>query len=1182
MALAALDEPLLFFNWGHSVLIPRLLLEATQVEGAEVEFAAYDPDLETVERLRLTVSLVIHDLEQVRESILILEDAFPASAHSALRSPLGPRRCRTAIVNLLSSIPKPASSSVETNLQLLSFVSQGLTPDGRAVLMGASALLDSSRWSKFRASAQEQLHVESIVDFSGYERAFAESSSVAPVLMTLRPLQHSITRQVTAFAPASPGDSALEPGELFNAVVTFLNEGGQLPETIGFERPTAELDDRWDPKFYCPPRLGLQDRLISSPQAIWLGNVAQFIERGASPSALTPFITTRISGVTFEERQQAIANLKVGDQVWLRREPDNQYDPNAVHVERRSGMSLGYLPAELAAEVAEALDALNARHPAMVTDLRGGTHDQPYGATIQFAPPEYVHEGEAVTVIRPRDITNNQLTGQGEAAWLPREAGERVTRLRPGDILLFLRGFGKTCVVPRESEGDICHRDLAIIRPNEDVDPLYLLSFMVSTEFQEQLRFIARGVTVPIIDLEALSELLVIVPPLAEQRRIALAFAESQGDLGPAFMEDIGRWLELVPGEEAVERRWISSSLLSNLFSDWDQVQTLDDWLRLKSKYVRELRNAVAHARTPFPDQAVTVALLTLGTLDRILAQVHQDAMDLSDAAERVHPVLEEYREQVEWVQEPLLRTRFRALAAKLEGLLRPEMAPMPVQVRLEERTLPAGVPALLQLSVWNVSNEYLDSVEIVPRLSGGRILERPSWQLQGMEPDETLELEARVHFDAPGTAQMECDISYLGVDHRLVRRTTQLVLEIVPPDQVAFAPIQPNPYITGGAVDSPEMFFGRQDVLDFLRDNLIGKHQANIIILQGNRRTGKSSILKQIVNLDMFAPDVPVYIDCQGLGSLSDQRFFYKVARAIWKTLAKRDDCDRPPPVSRDEISEEDPFYDFQELLDRLVDVIPGRRVILLIDEFEVIDFAIQRKELSSLVLENLRHLFQHRHDLAVVLTGSYRLSRLGQEYWSALFGLGLKRQVGFLEESAVRQLITQPLAGLVGYAEEAIERIIQLTACQPYFVQMVCHNVVNVLNKYETPYVTQTYVEEAALETLVSADGHMRFMYESAGPNARKAVLVYLASSLTQPDTLNGHEIEAFAQESSLSLSFAELEEGLREMADRDIIQIKGTMEQRRYGFKIDLVRQWIRRNYDLRSAIALAQDASYVRED
>jgi hypothetical protein len=108
------------------------------------------------------------------------------------------------------------------------------------------------------------------------------------------------------------------------------------------------------------------------------------------------------------------------------------------------------------------------------------------------------------------------------------------------------------------------------------------------------------------------------------------------------------------------------------------------------------------------------------------------------------------------------------------------------------------------------------------------------------------------------------------------------------------------------------------------------------------------------------------------------------------------------------------------------------------------------------------------------------------------------------------------------------------------------------------------------------------MRFMYESAGPNARKAVLVYLASSLTQPDTLSGHEIEAFAQGNSLALSFAELEEGLREMADRDIVQIEGTMEQRRYGFKIDLVRQWIRRNYDLRSAIALAQDASYVRED
>ncbi|TEU16945.1 MAG: hypothetical protein E3J21_09540 [Anaerolineales bacterium] len=761
------------------------------------------------------------------------------------------------------------------------------------------------------------------------------------------------------------------------------------------------------------------------------------------------------------------------------------------------------------------------------------------------------------------------------------EQQERVTRLQAGDILLPLRGFGKACVIPREFEGAVCHRDFAIVRPNEDIDPLYLLSFILSSEFQEQLRFIARGGLVSTIDLKDLEELLVIVPPLATQRRIALAFAESQGELGPGFIESVEHWLDLIQGDETVERQWISSSLLSSLFSDWDRMHTLDDWLRLKSEHVRDLRNSVAHGRSPFSSDAIDVSIIALGDLNHAIVQARRDLISLVDAAQRIEQELIEFREHIRRVDHPFLRSRLSSLANKLTELLQAESAPLPILLHLEQAMLPVGVPVLLNLSVTNESDEALDALEITPLLSSGQFIDEPVWRLGWLFPGETFSWGARVRFDKPEVVHIECTISYTRADGSPLQRTTRLTVEAVPAAQVPFAPIQPNPYITGGAVDTPEMFFGRQDVLDFLSTNLIGKHQSNVIILQGNRRTGKSSILKQVVNRDLFAPHVPVYVDCQGLGVLTDQRFFYKLAREIWKTLARRSDVDTPPQIKRADLSEDDPFYDFREVLDRLVSVIPGRRVILLIDEFELIDSAIQKGELNPIVLENLRHLFQHRHDLAVVLTGSYRLTRLSQEYWSILFGLGLKREIGFLDEHAVRQLITQPLEDIVTYSDEAVNRIIQLTACHPYFVQMVCFNVVNVLNEQKTTYVTQSDVEVAAQETLTSADGHMRFMFKSARSNAWQAVLVYMASRLLQPEALPGHEIEQFVERHRLPVSRIELEQALRELADRDIVRIQGTMGQRRYGFKIDLVRQWIRRNYDLQSAIALAQSASYIRE-
>jgi hypothetical protein len=39
----------------------------------------------------------------------------------------------------------------------------------------------------------------------------------------------------------------------------------------------------------------------------------------------------------------------------------------------------------------------------------------------------------------------------------------------------------------------------------------------------------------------------------------------------------------------------------------------------------------------------------------------------------------------------------------------------------------------------------------------------------------------------------------------------------------------------------------GRSDVFTFIRENLLGVHQNNVIILHGQRRTGKTSVLYRL-----------------------------------------------------------------------------------------------------------------------------------------------------------------------------------------------------------------------------------------------------------------------------------------------------------------------------------------------
>lgn len=1180
-SLAIPDAPFLFLDFGRSWLLPQIV-ERYREGNKPIEFVSLDRNTSIVEGLRLALAIIHDDLDQVREAVTAFaEQENKISAETFPLNTLNIRAFGTIYFDLFPSSPN-VRDRVELDHLLSEVLTDKLTANGRFIILAPAFLLSNKSWQTFRETLLSIFHLEAIVELPA--NTFAPDALVKSALILLRKPQQAITRRVTLFTPQDPDSIQQDPDAILTKLkVQLEQEEPPEPNTNIFERPTSELTDRWDPKFNSPLRLQLQNQLINSSQVTWLESIVQLITRGPSPAALQPYIQTHLAGISFEGRQKNLAGLKSGTEVWLRREPDNSHDPNAIHVERRSGISLGYIPAELAAKLADALDEINGRYPATIVRLQGGTSNQPtLGVTIQFAPPQYAQTGEPVTVIRPRDITNHRLTGSGESAWLLASKGENSIRLKANDILLHLHTrSGKACVVPGAFEGSVCHRDLAIIRPSPDIDPYYLLSFILGSEFQQQLYFVARDNALATVDLDDLRELLVIVPPLASQRRIAWAFAESQGQLGPDLGTGVEQWLRLAQDPTTVDGLWLDSSLLSSLFTDWDQIRTFDDWLRMKSNYVRELRNAIAHGQVSFNDPGLNTALMILYAIHRAIEHLHTAPKTQEDARRQAGEMLVDLRNQLAAIQNDFLRSRFINLALMLTDLLQARSAPLPLDLRPESLTLPTTIPALLRLFVTNEGQDNLIDFELTPQLSSGEILELPAWQLNSLASGETYTFEARLRFQVPGVVYLTSQVSYFrdGIKH--TQSIPPLKLEAIPLDQLPFTPIEPNPYITGGAVESAEMFFGRQDVLNFLHESLIGAHQNNVIILQGNRRTGKSSILKQIIVRDLFSPHIPVYIDCQGLGQLNNQKFFYKIAREIWKALAKRDDIQKSQSVRRGDISEDDPFYDFRELLDELIP--SGRHLILLIDEFEVIDMAIRAGTLDPIVLENLRHLFQHRRDLAVILTGSYRLSHLRQEYWSILFGLGLKRNIGFLDEEAARQLITQPLRDIVTYAPEAINRIIELTACQPLFVQMVCHNLVNQLNTHKSNYVTLRDVEEAAQETLTSASDQMQHMFSATHSPVLQAILIYMAGSLTEPDdTILLHQIKTFIDQHRLSINDADLTAALREMSERDLVQIQGPVSQRQYRFKIDLFRQWLRRNQDLNTAIERAQNVPYVGED
>ena len=88
------------------------------------------------------------------------------------------------------------------------------------------------------------------------------------------------------------------------------------------------------------------------------------------------------------------------------------------------------------------------------------------------------------------------------------------------------------------------------------------------------------------------------------------------------------------------------------------------------------------------------------------------------------------------------------------------------------------------------------------------------------------------------------------------------------------------NPYVTGNPVGNSPAFVGREDVLREVQRTL-RRSQDNAIVLYGQRRIGKSSILLHLLaRLPEEGSYYPIYLDLQDKATWSLDRVLQDLAR--------------------------------------------------------------------------------------------------------------------------------------------------------------------------------------------------------------------------------------------------------------------------------------------------------------
>ncbi|MGK7902319.1 MAG: hypothetical protein AB4352_13065, partial [Hormoscilla sp.] len=414
------------------------------------------------------------------------------------------------------------------------------------------------------------------------------------------------------------------------------------------------------------------------------------------------------------------------------------------------------------------------------------------------------------------------------------------------------------------------------------------------------------------------------------------------------------------------------------------------------------------------------------------------------------------------------------------------------------------------------------------------------------------------------------------------------LTLEIRPVGTSFMRDLGASPYIVGNPVDREEMFFGRGQKIDAIRRQLATSENANVILLEGNRRTGKTSILRYL-QLEGKLPGW-IVVECSFQGAEGDKDRVGLATKEVFRLMAKQlgigayeagitVQLPGMPTLEqtqrfrfqfvkslRQYFSPDNPFEDFEMFVQSILEAASPRRILFMLDEFDKLQEGIDSGATSAQVPENIRYLFQTYPNLSGIITGSRRLKRLREEYWSVLFGLGYRIGLDPLEPDEARKLVTKPVEGRLVYVPQARDRLIALCACQPYLIQVLCNRIFERAAQSGDRTITLSAVQAAA-DDMVRDNEHFRTLWDYAGTDRRRFILSLCHQLEEGPDPLNMAILENKLEEAEVQITPGKsLDEDLEFLRELELLELDNTgVSSAVYKLAIPLMANWIKAHID-----------------
>ncbi|WP_138501026.1 ABC transporter substrate-binding protein [Nostoc sp. PA-18-2419] len=361
--------------------------------------------------------------------------------------------------------------------------------------------------------------------------------------------------------------------------------------------------------------------------------------------------------------------------------------------------------------------------------------------------------------------------------------------------------------------------------------------------------------------------------------------------------------------------------------------------------------------------------------------------------------------------------------------------------------------------------------------------------------------------------------------------------------------PYGANPYIIGPPIVNKHQLFGRETLLRTIEDSL--QQNAKFILLHGQRRIGKSSVLKNIplfISQDEFV-FVPCDLQHHSYSTLGE--ILYAIANAIVERL-NIDNTVLDTLKSRD--LDNNPKLFTRRFLSTVYDILGNKKLVLLLDEFDVV--TQNNTETAFAFLRFLENLVTQDEELFVIAVIGRYLDYMPNLVQS--FRGGIYQEIGLIDDESTKQQITQPAENILLYQQPTIEQIIKFSAGHPYYTQVLCHAIFNQARDESYSRIIPDCVNDAVSLAIERAEGGLATIWD--GLSISEKIVISAVAEAQKNTTENPFKL--------LEIYGIVLTNPLQK-AIKSLIN-KGLLHINPVKIKVELVRLWLLKRHLLKNEI------------